>query len=105
MNIPRQIELYGLSRLYWEGGFRGEGIIQEIKRIINHGLVKNWEINTMKRFYNNRGLKFLREECLLNRCKQLEDNIIDNSYRRYGEREEIAQKFINHDVLSVTLSN
>ena len=57
------MELYGPLRLYWEGGYRGEGIIQDIKGIINHGLTSGWQRNTLKKFYNNRALSFLAEEC------------------------------------------
>ena len=43
LNLPRQMELYGPLRLYWEGGYCGEGIIQDIKGILNHGLSLGWQ--------------------------------------------------------------
>ena len=63
LNIPTQMKLYGPMRLYWEGGYRGEGIIQEVKGIINHGLITGWQKHTMKRFYSYRALKLLNSEC------------------------------------------
>ena len=34
LNLPEQMRFFGPLRLYWEGGWKGEGIIQEIKEII-----------------------------------------------------------------------
>ena len=48
LNLPNQMKMYGQMRCYWEGGHRGEGLIQELKSIINHGLTNNWQYNTMK---------------------------------------------------------
>ena len=83
LNIPRQMELYGPMRMYWEGGYRGEGIIQEIKGIINNGLIIGWQNHTMKRFYNNRALKFLANESSSNISTRNEDSVVDQPYRRY----------------------
>ena len=40
LNLPEQMRFFGPLRLYWEGGWKGEGIIQEIKEIIRDGLKK-----------------------------------------------------------------
>ena len=40
LNLPKQMKQFGPLRLYWEGGWKGEGIIQEIKCLIRDGLKK-----------------------------------------------------------------
>ena len=40
LNLPKQMKKFGPLRLYWEGGWKGEGIIQEIKCLIRDGLKK-----------------------------------------------------------------
>ena len=40
LNLPDQMKEFGPLRLYWEGGWKGEGIIQELKSIIRDGLKK-----------------------------------------------------------------
>ena len=104
LNLPRQMELYGPLRLYWEGGYRGEGLIQDIKGIINHGLTSGWQRNTLKKFYNNRSLSFLAEE---HNCK-IDSNYlsydIDRNYKRYGKVDSIAEQFHKHLPLSIIYS-
>ena len=104
LNIPQQMNLYGPMRCYWEGGYRGEGLIQELKCLINNGLTKNWQKNTLKRFFNLRTLSFLENE---SRSKSTETPIqytIDKDYKRYGTKDIIVKKFQNHCALSVIKS-
>jgi len=62
LNLPKQMRLYGPMRRYWEGGYRGEGLIQDLKPLIKNGLCLNWQVNTLKFFYNLRALSFFDEE-------------------------------------------
>ena len=62
LNLPKQMRLYGPMRRYWEGGYRGEGLIQDLKPLIKNGLCLNWQVNTLKKFYNLRALSFFDEE-------------------------------------------
>ena len=41
LNLLEQMKFFGPLRMYWEGGWKGEGIIQEMKEIIRDGLKKN----------------------------------------------------------------
>ena len=45
LNLPEQMKIFGPLRLYWEGGWKGEGIIKELKEVIRDGLKKNWQEN------------------------------------------------------------
>ena len=53
MNICESIPIIGPPLLYWEGGPNGEKAIQMLKPLI-HGLVMNWQQNTLLRFYRGR---------------------------------------------------
>ena len=52
LNLPEQMKLFGPLIEFWEGGIRGEGIIQELKHLIRDGLKKNWQKNILKKAYN-----------------------------------------------------
>ena len=104
LNLPRQMELYGPLRLYWEGGYCGEGIIQDIKGILNHGLSLGWQKNTLKKLYINRSLTFLVDENNSNIDTTKNFNDIDRNYKRYGRTESIVEKFQNHLPLSMIFS-
>ena len=41
LNLPEQMKEFGPLRLYWEGGWKGEGIIQELKSLIRNCFQKN----------------------------------------------------------------
>lgn len=59
LNFPDQMRTFGPLRLYWEGGWKGEGIIREIKEIIRDVLKMNWAYNTLKRAYNRRAFDYM----------------------------------------------
>ena len=101
LNIPTQMSLYGPLRLYWEGGYRGEGIIQEIKGIINNGLIIGWQKHTMKRFYSYRALKLLNNECSPKMLDSKEDFGNAKLYKRYKNLQTIKDKIHNHMEISV----
>ena len=61
LNLPRQMKEFGPLRLYWEGGWKGEGIIQELKPLIRNRFQKNWSSNTLKQLYNSRVFDYLLE--------------------------------------------
>ena len=105
LNLPQQMNLYGPMRCYWEGGYRGEGLIQELKCLINNGLTKNWQKNTLKRFFNLRTLTFLDNET---KSRSTDDGsvvyTIDKDYKRYGTKDIIIKKFHDHCPLSIIKS-
>ena len=38
LNLPDQIRSYGPLRIWWEGGYKGKGILRSIKPLISHGV-------------------------------------------------------------------
>ena len=101
LNLPNQMKIYGPMRCYWEGGYRGEGLIQELKSIINHGLTNNWQHNTMKRFFNLRTLSILSNETNFDRCHESEDTSPNKQFKRYGTIDNIINTMMNHKPLSI----
>ena len=88
-------------RCYWEGGYRGEGLIQELKSIINHGLTNNWQHNTMKRFFNLRTLSILSKETNFDKCHESEETSPNKEFKRYGTIDNIISTMMNHKPLSI----
>ena len=43
LNLPKQMNLFGPLRRYWEGSYRGEALVQELKPLIKTGLTTNWQ--------------------------------------------------------------
>ena len=55
LNIPDFMRDYGPLRLYWEGGFVGEGIIKYVKPCITQGTYRTtFAANALKRFYKEK---------------------------------------------------
>ena len=97
LNLPRQMEMFGPLRLYWEGGWKGEGIIKEIKEIIRDGLKKNWAENTLKRVYNGRAFDYMLKS---NKLNFINKNTV-REYKKYHSLNELNDAFLNHDAISV----
>ena len=52
LNLPDYMRRYGPLRLYWEGGFMGEGIIKYIKPCMPQGTYKpTFALNAVKKIY------------------------------------------------------
>lgn len=68
-NLPHSIHRFGPIRNYWEGGVRGEKIIQSIKPLWN-GFRKNWAVNIMERM-----LKQMAIERVLNNSTTKGDEV------------------------------
>ena len=56
------MNLFGPLRRYWEGSYRGEALVQELKLLIKTGLTTNWQERTMNRYYNQRALDQFQKE-------------------------------------------
>lgn len=62
LNIPDIMRRFGPPRLYWEGSFRGEGILGKVKEIFTQGTHMPWFATTaLEKFYNERSLELLLE--------------------------------------------
>ena len=60
LNLHDFMREYGPLRLYWEGGYIGEGIIQSIKPCITQGVYKSsFATNALKKFYKEFFFKHL----------------------------------------------
>ena len=93
------MKLFGPLRLYWEGGWKGEGIIKELKEVIRDGLKKNWQENTLKRVYNGRALDYM-----LNLNGFIFENKSElKNYIKYSSLAEFLNKFRGHDAISVII--
>ena len=100
LNLPRQMKEFGPLRLYWEGGWKGEGIIQELKPLIRNRFQKNWSKNTLKRLYNLRAFDYLLETNNL----IYESPTSDGNYRSYKSFENIIENIEKHNAISVIIT-
>ena len=54
-NLIEFMREYGPLRLYWEGGYRGEGILRYVKPMITQGTYKStFSENGIRRYYKDR---------------------------------------------------
>ena len=81
---------HGSPRDYWEGGYRGEGVIKELKPLVKQGTYHPWFAKTtIEKYYKNKTMKMLMEQ-------QEEDGIDDDDnqsyqmYYRYGSYESVV---------------
>ena len=100
LNLPKQMKQFGPLRLYWEGGWKGEGIIQEIKCLIRDGLKKNWCANTLKRLYNMRAFDYMLEVNNLN-YKSLNT---DGNFKKYKSVAKVREALDNKNAISVIIT-
>lgn len=59
MNVPLMIETFGALRNLWEGGWRGEGILQKMKPLVTQGLKHKWEGHLLAKMLRSRALDAL----------------------------------------------
>jgi hypothetical protein len=60
LDIPRFMEEFGPARLYWEGGYKGEGILRNVKPVVKQGTHMTWFATAaVKRFYNEKTISML----------------------------------------------
>jgi hypothetical protein len=54
-NLPHFMREYGPLRLYWEGGYKGEGLLRYVKPMITQGTYKRtFSENAIQRYYKDR---------------------------------------------------
>jgi hypothetical protein len=60
LNLPEMMRKFGPPRNYWEGGYKGEGIFQDVKPIITQGTHMPWFATTaMDRYYKEKGMSMI----------------------------------------------
>ena len=80
LNLPDYMRDFGPLRLYWEGGYMGEGIIKYIKPCITQGTYRStFSANAMRRYYKE---KFFQTITNIDIGDDDDDNI-NQQYFRY----------------------
>ena len=54
LNLPDIIDKYGSLRLLWEGGFRGEKILTQVKPLVTRGTARGFREGIVKSFYTQK---------------------------------------------------
>ncbi len=80
LNLKEDISQLGPLRSLWEGGFRGEKYISEVKPLINTGLTKDWSERLMKRLWLEKAVEEV-ESVLQNN----NDDMISNNDPKSGK--------------------
>jgi hypothetical protein len=51
---------YGPARMYWEGGFKGEGILRNVKPVVTQGTHMSWfATSALQRYYSEKSMGLL----------------------------------------------
>lgn len=106
LNICENIPKIGPPALYWEGGACGEKAIQLLKPII-HGLVLNWQKNTLLRFYRGRLFQNIcnslhnNTSSIKTKVKSMISNTAPGNYKNYRTLQKLKVAFINYEPISV----
>ena len=82
LNLPDQIRSYGPLRIWWEGGYKGEGILRSIKPLISHGVYdKKFAENVLTNYYKQRFFSHALSDDLMKDTQG--DN--NQAYQRFTE--------------------
>lgn len=78
LNLPQFMKEFGPPRLYWEGGFKGEGILRSVKPVVTQGTHMSWFATAaMQKFYYDKSMHMLLE----NSCADPEDQMMNYTNR------------------------
>lgn len=111
LNLPKLTERFGPLRNLWEGGYKGEGGIKDIKAHTRHGQRHNFERHAMSNVLKERSLKFLSStllepppETTLNQAtwgKYIHS--MATNFKTYRSRESIFNLSLRKKALSVVV--
>jgi hypothetical protein len=60
LNIPSFMHEYGPPRLYWEGGYKGEGVLRSVKPVVTQGTHMSWfATSALQKYYNIKSITML----------------------------------------------
>lgn len=77
---------YGAPRLYWEGGFKGEGILRAVKPVVTQGTHMSWFATAaLQRYYSDKSMSML----LQNNLTTIDG---DDKKMAYGDRKIFTYK-------------
>ena len=94
------MENFGPLRLYWEGSYCGEKIIQDLKPNI-YRIINNWQSNALERFYISKAFDHLEAINCFRENNNSKCNM-KTSFKIYGDYEVIVEEFNTGQPLSVT---
>ena len=106
LNICSYMKEYGPLRLYWEGSFKGEGLLQYVKPMVKQGTHKStFGKNTMKAYYKDRFFQTVLRIDLKDDEDEDEDkkNLRYNKFYIYSSKKKIEEKMSNGDAMSVVI--
>ena len=82
LNLPNQMRAFGNLRDYWEGSYRGEGILREIKSYITQGTHQPWFAKaTLRRFYRTKTMSMMLDGDFF----EADDNSNDECVLQYSD--------------------
>ena len=63
LNLPDQMRRFGNLRDYWEGSFRGERILQELKPLVRQGTYHPWFARSaLRKYYTDKSMSMIMNE-------------------------------------------
>ena len=102
---------FGPLRLYWEGGFKGEGLLRYVKPLVRQGVHKKTFPKTLfTKFYRD---KLLQQMLKLDLTEEINDNEDDETeetgkrytrFRVYKNLEQIEKTLEEGNALSIFIS-
>ena len=115
LNLPNQMRTFGNLRDYWEGGYRGEGILRELKSYITQGTHQPWFAKcALRKYYQTKTMKMIvngdffdsESEVDNDSNETTETTICTSNFYRYCTLEALAQSIAEGKPISgVMLDN
>ena len=104
LNLPGIMREFGPLRNYWEGGYKGEGIIGVVKPAITQGTHMPWFATAaLKKFYREKSVELLLKK---EGGKDLGVHYTDTvGYRTYKSEDELKHHLQNKDSISAVVDN
>ena len=102
LNLPKVMEQFGSLRLLWEGAGLGEGILKELKCLVDKSS-SSWPCTTHLKFLRHKSMNRLRGVSSENQ-KNIQTNRYKNwegMFRRYQKKDRAKLAFMAHQPLSV----
>ena len=103
LNLTSYMRDYGPLRLYWEGGFKGEGLLKYIKPMVKQGSHKiTFAEKTMKMYYKDRFLQNILDVDL-NDNDDAKISVRYGKFRTYKNIEQIEESLAKKKAISVII--
>ena len=108
LNLQDYIKDYGPLRLYWEGGYKGEGLLRLIKPMINQGVHKSSFGKTLlTNFFKDRFLQIIMDMNVEDTEDPDEgeqrDVVRYTTFRTYGSLDQVEEALMDGDATSIII--